>query len=128
MKKLKDIPPAALECCNVPDEATSEKCRLSVRLDEEGRHPIACGRALITIERCEDDDLIPDEVKGWAPLRLSVYADPDVRPGREAVYLYIVGGSIGISAVYLQDPNARRDQRLCRLEPKQVGGKEKTQS
>ena len=62
-----------------PDAPDDRKVLFAKRLEEEGLKPICIGRALITIERTENDSELPRELRpNWGVMKISVYSDPDV--------------------------------------------------
>jgi hypothetical protein len=79
VKKPSEIPLASVECNESAYDETSRKIQLARKLESVGHQTVACGRSIVTIERCDADDQIPPEAgPNWGTLRISIYSDPDV--------------------------------------------------
>jgi hypothetical protein len=117
MKRLSEIPSAATECCEDPDEIGTRKCMLAFRLEEEGKQPVAIGRALVTIERCEDDDYKPVQVSNWGTLCLSFFEDPDLTDSEVPTRLYVEGTRYGLGPIHAEITHPDGSRTIMRYEP-----------
>ena len=96
MKKLSEIPPASVECNELPEDKMSRRVRLARKLESAGHQTIACSRSIVTIERCEAEDPVPAEAaRIWGMLRISIYPDPDVSDSEMPTVLYLAGSRYG---------------------------------
>ena len=117
MKKLADIPAASDECCEFPDDEGSRKIALARRLEADGHQTIACGRSILTIERCESPEEAPPELKGaWGTLKISVYSDPDVSAMETPMCLYPNGSRYGMLDAFLQIVRSDGRERISKFE------------
>ena len=99
MDKIQDIENASIELMQGPDcVMTSDDPEMVMlkRLEAEGHKTISIGRATLTIERCTNEDEIPDSLKNqWGCLKLSIYPDPSVYPNEKPNELYISANKYG---------------------------------
>jgi hypothetical protein len=120
MKKLLEIPSAVTECCDDPEEAGTLKCALATRIEAEGSRPIAVGRAIVTIERCEDGDIKPVEVENWGTLCVSFFEDPDLTGAEVPTRLYVEGSRYGLGPIHVEYTRADGSRVVQRYEPRPV--------
>ncbi len=93
-----------------PDDINDRKVVLAKRLESEGLKPICIGRALVTIERSEDDSELPEALQpNWGVLKISVYSDPDVSGHEKPEVLYIDGGRNGIDKLFYDNGNVSHE-------------------
>jgi hypothetical protein len=118
MTKLDDIPDAQAEC--VETDETSRKAILIRRLKAAGHRPIAIGRAIVTIERCDSLEEVPKECRNPDALKLSFYSDPDVSGHESPDCLYIEGSRYGQGPAHYQVLAEDGRQRIFAMEGRLV--------
>ena len=119
MKKFNEIEKAIPdndELFNLP----SQKGELIAKLDAEGKHPILVGRAVVVIEQCEETDKVPNEVKNWHPLRISIYSDQDVYSQPMPNYLYVEADKYGMPQIHIQFVRNDEKERIFKFEEKLI--------
>ncbi len=120
MTKLDDIPDAEAECVETPADEASRKTALIRRLKAAGHRPIAIGRAIITIERCDSIEEAPRECASPDALKLSFYSDPDVSGHENPDCLYIEGSRYGQGPAHYQVLAGDGRQRIFAMEGRLV--------
>lgn len=119
MKKFSEIEKAVPdndELFNLP----SQKGGLIAKLDAEGKYPILVGRAVVVIEQCEETDKVPDEVKNWHPLRISIYSDQDIWEQKNPNFLYIEADKYGNPTIHMQSVADDGKERIFKFEEKLI--------
>lgn len=119
MKKFSEIEKA------VPDNdelfnQRSQKGELIAKLDAEGKYPILVGRAVVVIEQCDEMDKVPDEVKNWHPLRISIYSDQDIWEQENPHFLYIEADKYGNPKIHMQFVADDGKERIYKFEEKLI--------
>jgi hypothetical protein len=120
MTKLDDIPDAQAECVETPEDETSRKAALIRKLKAAGHRPIAIGRAIVTIERCDSLEEVPKECRSPDALKLSFYPDPDVSGHENPDFLYIEGSRFGQGPAHYQVLAGDGRQRVFEMEGRLV--------